>query len=247
MNERCCGNCVYASRAEGRWHRVMMGKFPGLRLCFNGFETPGQMQEVYVGSVCENFRRRHWPAGRRDRPPKPPNDEIRYIPLTHGLYATVDAQDYEELSQHKWHAHFQKGTDLVYAVRCSRYYQDGKRQQRTILTHREIMKPPDGMVIDHINSTGINNRRCNLRTCTPAENLRAARPRAGTRSRFIGVFPRGNRWWAAVTYQREQFYLGTFDDEAEAARARDRKAVELFGEFARLNFPRGAGPDAPAG
>ena len=33
------------------------------------------------------------------------------------------------------------------------------------------------------------------------------------------------------------FFLGYFVDEVEAARAYDRKAVELFGEFARLNFP----------
>jgi len=31
--------------------------------------------------------------------------------------------------------------------------------------------------------------------------------------------------------------LGLYDDPAEAARVRDRKAVELFGEYAWLNFP----------
>ena len=33
------------------------------------------------------------------------------------------------------------------------------------------------------------------------------------------------------------YYLGTFDDEVEAAKARDRKAYELEGEYAYLNFP----------
>jgi hypothetical protein len=32
-------------------------------------------------------------------------------------------------------------------------------------------------------------------------------------------------------------YLGLFDEEVEAARVRDRKAYELAGEFAVLNFP----------
>lgn len=169
MIKRCCQNCVYATQAEGHWHRVMMGRFPGLRLCFNGVETPGRMQEIRIDGVCENFRARHWPKGKRCRPPKPPNDAIRYIPLTHGLYAIVDAEDYEWLSQHKCHAR-----------------KDGK-------------------------------------------------------SRFIGVVPHKDKWLARVSSKGRRHHVGTFADEVEAARARDRKAVELFGRFARLNFPEECG------
>ncbi len=37
------------------------------------------------------------------------------------------------------------------------------------------------------------------------------------------------------------YFLGFFDDEIEAARARDRKAYELHGKFAYLNFPEDYG------
>jgi hypothetical protein len=242
MIKRCCRNCVYATRAEGRWHRVMMGRFPGLRLCFNGIETPGRMREVRVDGVCENFRVWHWPHGKRDRPPKPPNDGIRYIPLTHGLYAIVDAQDYEWLSQYKWAAHYNQRRNIIYAARSSYSYENGRRRRRTILMHREIMKPPEGMVIDHINSNGLNNRRCNLRTCTQAQNMHNCRPRTDGRSRFIGVYPHKDRWRAKVTCKGRLHHVGTFSDEVEAAKARDRKAVELFGSFARLNFPEEVAP-----
>jgi hypothetical protein len=52
------------------------------------------------------------------------------------------------------------------------------------------------------------------------------------------VFPRGDKWQAAVQHDGENFYLGLFDSDVEAARARDTKALELAGEFAVLNFPK---------
>jgi hypothetical protein len=237
MAKRCCANCVYATQAEGHWHRVMMRRFPGLCLCFNSVENPGRMHEVRVDGVCENFRAQQWPKGQRDRPPIPRDDSIRYIPLTHGYYAIVDAEDYDRLSKHKWHARIDGRGHTVYAARAHYYRENGKRCRRMILMHREIMNPPDGMVIDHVNGNGINNRKCNLRTCTQLQNSHNSRPRKNGRSRFIGVVPYKGKWLARVTYRRRRHHVGTFDDEVDAAKARDRKAIELFGEFARLNFP----------
>lgn len=237
MAKRCCANCVYATQAEGHWHRVMMRRFPGLRLCFNSVENPGRMHEVRVDGCCENFRAQQWPKGRRDRPPKPRDDSIRYIPLTHGYYAIVDAEDYEKLSQYKWAALFNSQGNIIYAARSAFREENGKRKRCTILMHREIMNPPDGMVIDHINGNGLNNRRCNMRTCTQAQNICNCRPRTDGKSQFIGVYPHKDRWRAKITCKGQTHFLGTFDDEVKAARARDGKAIELFGEFARLNFP----------
>jgi hypothetical protein len=103
--------------------------------------------------------------------------------------------------------------------------------------HRLIMQAPKGMVVDHINGNGLDNRRCNLRLCTPAQNRRNRHKHAGGRSRFLGVSPCGDKWNARVAGR----YLGLFDDEVEAAKARDRKARQLYGEHAWLNFP----PDNP--
>ena len=40
-----------------------------------------------------------------------------------------------------------------------------------------------------------------------------------------------------ITSRGKHFYLGRYDTKIEAAKARDRKAFELHGEFAYLNFP----------
>jgi hypothetical protein len=40
-----------------------------------------------------------------------------------------------------------------------------------------------------------------------------------------------------IVHEGVKYWLGTYDDEAAAARAYDRKAVEIQGPYARLNFP----------
>jgi hypothetical protein len=55
-----------------------------------------------------------------------------------------------------------------------------------------------------------------------------------------------HKWYAKCYYQGERIWLGYFDSEIEAARAYDRKAVELLGEFARLNFAREWPPERRA-
>ena len=51
----------------------------------------------------------------------------------------------------------------------------------------------------------------------------------------------GDKWVARIRSHGKVYYLGFFDDEVEAAKARDRKAYELHGKFAYLNFPEDFG------
>lgn len=46
------------------------------------------------------------------------------------------------------------------------------------------------------------------------------------------------KWQARICQNDKLIYLGYFDNEIEAAKAYDRKAIELFGDFAYLNFER---------
>jgi hypothetical protein len=233
----CCRNCVYAVRPTTRWLRLSLLRWPGLGICFNKAGCDGRLEEICAEGVCRNFQARQ----RRQRPAEhePPEVDpicragadpaawesdagVRRIPLTHGLFAIVDAADYEEVSQYKWCA--QRRSRSVYASTGINV--------RTVMMHRLILRAPKGSVVDHIDGNG----RSNLRLCKPGQNQLNRRSFSGS-SRFVGVCLRGNRWEANIKHGRHQLCLGRFDDEVEAAKARDRKAYELHGEFAYLNFP----------
>jgi len=235
MSERVCRDCVYAGANPQSFINLSFG-WPATLACVNHADAPGRFRQVQYNGLCANFRARRRPAVRVE-PPEPTDGDVRYIALTRGLHAAVSARDYERLKQHRWYAS-PSGGGKLYARRNTR--------RGTILMHREIMQPPPGMVVDHIDGNGLNNHRRNLRNCTPRQNEYNKPPR-GRRSRFKGVYPRGGKWYAILKHKGQTYYLGTFDDEAEAARARDRKAFELEGPFAYFNFPEEFRRPAPHG
>jgi hypothetical protein len=230
MKKRCCANCVYAVRPAGRWLRVFLSRCPGLLICANSTEAPGELRGVAATATCPNFRARREPPV-WTVPPQSTSDGIRYIALTQGQFAIVDAEDYPRLSRYKWHA--------VDAGDGHGFYARRHEKGRSVWMHREIVQPPKGMVVDHIDGNGLNNRRSNLRICTRTENGRNRRKNRDGKNEFKGIWHDKDtgKCYATIRCNGEPIYLGAFDSAIEAARAYDRKAVEVHGKYARLNFP----------
>jgi hypothetical protein len=78
---------------------------------------------------------------------------FRRIPLTRGLYAIVDPDDFWRLSRYKWCALQDQST--FYAIRM--VYQGKNHKRKTVWMHREIIKAGDDQVCDHINHEGLDN------------------------------------------------------------------------------------------
>jgi hypothetical protein len=175
------------------------------------------MRECPCAGICRNYR---------FKPPVPTGEHVKRIPLTSGFYAYVDAADYEWLSQWRWR---------VYSGGYAGRLEKGK----LIYMHRQIMKPPKRKFVDHINGNRYDNTRANLRNITPGQNMYNTGKQPGTTSIYKGVSydRQSGQWVAQIQFRKESLHLGRFDTEIEAARAYDRGAVELLGEFARLNFP----------
>lgn len=89
---------------------------------------------------------------------------------------------------------------------------------------------PEGARIDHRNRDKSDNRICNLRLATQADNGRNCKVRVDNTSGIKGVYfdkSRG-KWAAMVSHQK----LGRFDTLLDAAAARHSAARATFGEFA---------------
>lgn len=229
MNSGRCYECVYAGTSPAR---VMQTFSPGFGLtytCVNSLHAPGRMVDVHPGGTCRNFHPRHRQPPARIEPPQPPDDGVRYIALTQGQFAIVDATDYEWLNKYRWCA----------SKHAGKYYARRFTTKGTIWMHREIMQTPPGMVVDHISGNSLDNRRGNMRNCKPHQNAYNKPPRGRT-SKFKGVYPHGDRWEARIKHKGRRYHLGLFATELEAAKARDAKARELEGEYAYINVPSDA-------
>ena len=136
-----------------------------------------------------------------------------------------------------------KYRDINYIDASYGPYGHSPSQRKCTRLHRLIMDVfSDDLVVDHIDGDGLNNLRSNLRTCSNAENSRNSRITLNSKSGFKGVNCAKSNfsklpWRARIKYNYKEIQLGTYATKEEAARAYDRKALELFGEFAKLNFP----------
>lgn len=149
-------------------------------------------------------------------------EEYKLIPLTQGKFAKVDNEDFDRLKDINWS------------------YSDGYAINHKLGSmHRYIMNAPSNMLVDHkkLENT-LDNRKENLRLATKSQNASNIKSHVDSTSQYKGVSWRKDteKWNASITKDGVYYSLGCYSTEEEAALAYDKKALELFGEFARLNF-----------
>lgn len=106
---------------------------------------------------------------------------MRKIPLTQGLLALVDNEDYERCMQFKWCASYGSRGTKVYAKRRTLKGEKARWQTSDIRLHHFILdiapcELPPGHVVDHVNHDPLDCRKfirgkIQLEVITQEENM----------------------------------------------------------------------------
>ena len=150
------------------------------------------------------------------------------IPLTQGKFSKIDDEDFEKINFCKWN--FNYG------------YADGNKRVdgtfKHIKMHRVILGAMEGEYVDHINHDTLDNRKENLRICSASQNQANSLLGKNNTTGYKGVYytpGTSNPYMAKICKNRKHIHLGCFKTIEEAALAYNKNAIDLYGEFAKLN------------
>lgn len=134
----------------------------------------------------------------------------------------IDKDDFDKVKCYQWH---------VENSRPSIKYAQASISKGTIRLHKLIMS--SNLQIDHINHNGLDNRKCNLRVCTNAENNRnkdfKRNPLSGHRG--IRYNPKTQSYYVRIMVNKKEISLGAYKTIEDAIKARIRGEEKYFGNF----------------
>jgi len=156
---------------------------------------------------------------------------IAHVPLTKGHFTQIDAEDTDLIDRYNWQSLI--GAKTIYAktnipLPCGKL--------RSVYMHRLIMRPDDGMHVDHIDGNGINNTKANLRVAHAWQNMcNIGLPKTNTSGiKGVRLHKPTGKWIAEIGADKKRIYLGLFADKGAAFAAYVDASRNMHGEFSRL-------------
>jgi hypothetical protein len=152
-----------------------------------------------------------------------PEENIARIGTLRGEVFIIDMEDAERVSKYDWTLNGGLITARI----------DG----RSVYLHEFLLGKVKPNTFIHLNADRRNYRRANLAIVPYTLHSGRHRKMAGTISRFKGLKKKGSKWQARIRSRGTEYYLGSFSEEEEAARAFDRAARRIYGFCAAVNLP----------
>jgi hypothetical protein len=193
---------------------------------------------VYSRGVCEKHYQQITRCGGIKRTQFDPNDfwfegDKCFIRLfgkdcQEKAIAIIDKDNFDRCKIHKWGCH---------KTSCGVPYVSTQVNGKNMSLHHLIIGyPQKGFEVDHISRDTFDNRKENLRFCTRLQNVCNVEKYGGKTSKYKGVSRNNNgKWSVYIRKNGNQFYLGSFSDELDAAITYNKEAKRLHGDFAYLN------------
>jgi hypothetical protein len=147
---------------------------------------------------------------------------MKEIQLENNMVVIVDDEDYEQLKKYRWYSYKKDDRNTCYARRSN-------GRSRKIFIHQQILGKVEGLVIDHINGDGLDNRRENLRHVTHRQNSMNRHDKKTSQYRGIWWHKQVKKWCAQIQINGKQKHIGLYRTEIEAFEAY-KKAVESVGD-----------------
>ena len=142
------------------------------------------------------------------------------------LDVLFDIEDFPLLGQYNYWALLHRKTDVRVVT--------SNPAGGTAYIHRELLRPPKNLVVDHINGNCLDNRRINLRICTRGDNNKNTSQRTG-KLLPKGITQRGDKFRVRISSERVLLNLGTFDTLEEAVQVYNKNAERYHGQYAKYN------------
>lgn len=168
---------------------------------------------------------------------------MRKIPLTKGKFALVDDEDYHYLSRFNW-CFVNTKTGIYAMISIGR---------KSIYMQEIILPAKTNYYLKHLNNNTLDNRKSNFELISINHRRHLGLKKQLGHSKYRGVQIRcfwndhlkraQNKskkrpyWVAAIRKDKITYFLGQFayEDEKLAAEAYNKKAKELYGDFAYQN------------
>lgn len=153
------------------------------------------------------------------------------VPLSQGAWSIVDQEDSDLVTGVPWALVVGNGNKHGYANRSKAPKQGALHR---IIAMR-MFGPLGNLEVDHINGLSLDNRRRNIRVCTPLENSRNKGMTSRNTSGHKGCFwhKRQRKWNGTIRVEKVAIHLGCFDSLEECAVAYQKAAEHYFGAFKR--------------
>lgn len=170
------------------------------------------------------------------------NPKVKKLFLYNTTYTLVNREYYAALRQFNWSMNYQG-----YVTRAARLPTNTSISLHRIIAHFHYGGLPEGYQVDHIDRNPLNNTTANLRLVTPYINMMNREIKSKCKLIGVGFLEKQNKWKSFIQRNHILYNLGKFDTAEEAGRARDKKALELYGTSVRLNFPEEEQNDLSSG